>query len=396
METQARHDAQWMEQALEQARASKPVSSPNPAVGCVLVRDGACVGRGYHDYALRDHAEVVALREATEQARGATAYVTLEPCSHTGRTGPCAEALIAAGVSRVVVATVDPNPKVRGRGIARLRAAAIEVLVGVGQAEARRLNDGFATSMSLGRPRVTLKSAVSLDGRIAPEQTEREPSRPFFLTSTEALLDVQRLRHEHDALLTGIGTVLADDPALTDRTGRLRRRRLLRVVLDSHLRLPLEAKLVQTLRPLVEDSTERAAERFAESDLLVFCTAQATQQKGKALRDRGVRVEVLPQDAQGRVSLVAALERLGELGNLSVMIEAGQGLTSTALTRQSAEQLIDEWVLYTAPWLLGASGVPLMDAAQPEPLKLCGRECQSLGPDLRDRMILCDPWQGID
>ena len=258
------------------------------------------------------------------------------------------------------------------------------MVVGVGQAEARRLNDDFATSMSMGRPRVTLKSAASLDGRIAPAQSFREPARPFFLTSAEALLDVQRLRFEHDALLTGIGTVLADDPALTDRTGEHRRRRLLRVVLDSHLRLPLNAKLVQTLRPLAEDSVE--------SDLLVFCTTQAGHEKRKALGERGVRVEELPQDGQGRVSLGSALKRLGELKNLSVMIEAGKGLASTAL----AEQLVDEWVIYTAPWLLGAAGVPLIDSAQPQPLNLHGRECKQLGPDLRDWITLRDLWQGID
>lgn len=384
MDTPLKNDAHWMEQALEQARASKPVSSPNPAVGCVLVREGVCVGQGFHDYARRDHAEIAALHAAGEQAHGATAYVTLEPCSHTGRTGPCVDALIVAGVRRVVVATVDPNPVVRGRGIERLRAAGVEVIVGVGQAEARRLNDGFAVSMLTGRPRVTLKSAVSLDGRIAPAENLREQARPFFLTSAAALLDVQRLRHEHDALLTGIGTVLADDPALTDRTGEWRRRRLLRVVLDSHLRLPVDAKLVETIGPLAEDS--------AESDLFVFCTAQAEQAKRKALCERGVSVQELPQDEQGRVSLAAALHRLGELKNLSVMIEAGKGLASTTL----AEQLVDEWVIYTAPWLLGSAGIPLVDRAHEEPLTLYSRECVSLGPDLRDRLILRDPWQGID
>src|SRR5579875_568149 len=228
-------DERWMQHALVLARRSKSVSSPNPAVGCVLVRDGVLVGEGFHDYDRMDHAEVAALKAAGSQARGATAYVTLEPCCHTGRTGPCTEALIAAGVRRVIVAAIDPNPKVSGEGLRRLRQAGIEVGAGVCQSEAQALNDAFAFSIRAHRPFVTLKAGVSLDGRIARDPSLSSAGRPYFLTGPPARAEVQMMRHEHDVLLTGIHTVLADDPQLTDRTGLPRRRPLLRVVLDSAL-----------------------------------------------------------------------------------------------------------------------------------------------------------------
>ena len=239
-------DARWLRHALQLAEASIGLASPNPRVGCVLVRYGVLVGRGAHHYDAKDHAEIVALREAGAKARGATAYVTLEPCSHTGRTPPCAAALIEAGIRRVVAATGDPNPLVNGHGLAMLREAGVSTTVGVLAEQARALNDGFARSIRCGLPFVTLKAGVSLDGRIAPSRAEKPPGSVAYLTGARSLLAVQRLRQASDAVLTGIGTVLEDNPLLTDRSGGERRRPLLRVVLDSQLRLPVESRLAQS------------------------------------------------------------------------------------------------------------------------------------------------------
>ena len=203
----------FMEFALRQAERSVGLASPNPAVGCVLVRDGRIVGEGFHEYDKRDHAEIVALRQAGDAARGATAYVTLEPCSHHGRTGPCADALLAAGVTEVVVATTDPNPLVRGKGIDRLRAGDVRVRVGEMEEAARRLNDGFARHITSELPFVTMKVASSLDGRIGPGWLTLEPAGE----------EVHRMRHASDAIVAGVGTILADDPLLTDRSGLPRR-----------------------------------------------------------------------------------------------------------------------------------------------------------------------------
>src|SRR6202453_1995598 len=210
-------DQQWMERALQQAERSVGLASPNPAVGCVLVRGDDLVGEGFHEFDRRDHAEVVALKQAGPLAQGATAYVTLEPCSHQGRTGPCADALIAAGISRVVMATADPNPQVHGKGIAKLRAAGVEVSTGVLEEPARRLNDGFAKFITAFLPFVTMKVAATLDGRIAP--ADRAVRGHFWISGEEARTEVQRMRHAADALIVGVGTIIADDPLLTDRSG---------------------------------------------------------------------------------------------------------------------------------------------------------------------------------
>src|SRR5580704_7911341 len=201
-----------MNRALELARATVGLSSPNPQVGCVIVRDGEVVGEGAHRYDEKDHAEIVALKAAGERARGATAYVTLEPCSHHVRTGPCADALIAAGVRRVVAATVDPNPLVAGRGIERLRDAGVAVEVGVCEREAREVNGAFARWIRTSRPLVTLKAALSADGMLAPPPAARTERQTYWITGAEARAEVQRMRHAADAVLTGVGTVLADDP----------------------------------------------------------------------------------------------------------------------------------------------------------------------------------------
>ncbi len=229
-----------MEEALALARQGVGRTSPNPAVGAVVVRDGEMVGRGFHTWAGVKHAEVIALEEAGERARGAELYLTLEPCSHQGRTPPCVDAVIAAGIARVVVAMMDPNPQVAGAGLRRLEAAGIPVeMADESAAEAEQLNEAFAFAMRNGRPLVTLKSALTLDGKIAaPEDNSG------WITSSQARAHVQQVRHLQDAILTGIGTQLSDDPQLTDRTGLERSRPLLRIVVDSTLRIPLDSRMV--------------------------------------------------------------------------------------------------------------------------------------------------------
>lgn len=374
-EWQRAEDERWMRRALELARESKAVSSPNPAVGCVLVRAGAVVGEGFHDYDRKDHAEVVALKQAGEGARGATAYVTLEPCCHTGRTGPCTEALVAAGVARVVAATRDPNPEVSGHGFARLRTAGIHVEWGGCAEQARELNDAFAGFIRTGRPFVTLKAGVSLDGRIAPGYGVARKKEPYFMTGAESLADVQRMRHEHDVLLTGINTVLADDPQLTDRTGLARRRPLLRVVLDTELQLPLESKLVLG----------------ANEDVLAFC-AEAPAPRIAALEACGVRVESLRSRVPGRVPMGAVLRRLAKMQMISVMVEAGGQVAASALQ----DGCVDKLVLYYAPVMLGSGAVPLMEKPEMQRLRVSRVRTAQFGQDVRWTGYVRDPWSADD
>ncbi len=333
-------DERWMTQALGLARRGVGLASPNPTVGCVIVREGKLVGAGFHQYDQRDHAEVVALREAGELARGATAYVTLEPCSHFGRTGPCADALIAAGVGRVVVATADANPAVNGRGIEKLRRANIEVTVGVLQKPARRLNDAFAKYIRTGIPHVTLKAAMTLDGRIAPPPSSRKPGEISWITGPESLQQVHHLRHSVDAVLTGVGTVIADDPLLTDRSGRRRTRPLLRVVLDTQLRLPLESKLLHS----------------ADRDVLVFCS-NVPESRRLALSAAGLSVKEIESDPGNTYpSLLKVLKELGKMQITSVMIEAGSQLNSSFLDAG----LVDRLYLFYAPYFLGPEAHPVV------------------------------------
>jgi diaminohydroxyphosphoribosylaminopyrimidine deaminase / 5-amino-6-(5-phosphoribosylamino)uracil reductase len=330
-------DVAYMRRALELARARVGLASPNPQVGCVVVRDGEVVGEGAHLYDNFDHAEIVALKQARERARGATAYVTLEPCSHHGRTGPCADALIAAGVRRVVAATVDPNPQVSGQGIARLRAEGVDVVVGVCEAEARELNDSFAHYIRTGMPMVTLKAALSADGMIAPPEAQRTAKQVHWITGVEARAQVQVLRHASDAVLTGVGTVLADDPMLTDRSGRSRRRHLLRVVLDSRLRMPLDSKLV----------------RSSSGDVLVVCDTEAEEVQVELLEAAGIEVVRVP-GLRGRLDLHAVLDVLGKRKILSVLLECGSALNGAFL----AAGLVDKAVLFHGNTTLGEGGVP--------------------------------------
>jgi diaminohydroxyphosphoribosylaminopyrimidine deaminase/5-amino-6-(5-phosphoribosylamino)uracil reductase len=341
-------------------------------VGCVLVKDEAVVGRGFHEYDRLDHAEVVALKSAGGDARGSTAYVTLEPCCHTGRTGPCTDALIEAGVARVVMATGDPNPAVNGQGIERLRAAGIAVDAGVLACEARELNDGFARFIRTRLPFVTLKAGLSLDGRIAPAPGTAPSGIPVMLTGEASRMAVQKMRHAADALITGINTVLTDDPLLTDRTGLPRRRRLLRVVLDSALRLRLDSKLVRT----------------AQDDVLVFCTI-STSERQRALEALGVRVERVEAGPGGaRVSLRRVIERLGEMEITSAMIEGGSQLASSALGHQT----VDKLSLFYAPMFLGAAGVPLLNSIESSRPEWARVSVEQLGQDFWFEGYLRDPW----
>ncbi len=320
----------YLEEALDLAAHGLGRVSPNPAVGAVIVRDDTVVGRGFHTWAGVKHAEVLALEEAGELARGATLYVTLEPCSHLGRTPPCATAIVAAGIKKVVVALQDPDPRVRGSGFRLLKNAGIEVEIDSRYtARATQLNEAFTHFMHTGRPLVVLKAAVTLDGRIgAPDDNEG------WITSETARAHVQTLRHLSDAILTGIGTVLADDCLLTDRTSEERSRPLLRIVLDSLLRLPLESKMVASCC----------------DDVLVATTSAASPERRKRLESKGVRVEVL-EGADGRVDLDAVVSLLAREKYLSLMIEAGSRINWTALE----SGITDKIFFYYAPKILGGT-----------------------------------------
>jgi len=357
-----------MQHALMLARRGIGLASPNPTVGCVIVRDGEIVGEGFHRYELRDHAEIVALKAAKEKARGATLYLTLEPCSHQGRTGPCTEEIIVAGVQRVVAAMQDPNPVNSGRGFERLGQAGIEVVTDVCEEEARRLNEAFARWIRTKTPFVTLKSALTLDGQLAlphpakkKAKSSSERSGAEWITSGESLAEVHRMRHASDALLTGIGTILADDPQLTDRSGLPRRRRLLRVVLDSKLRLPSKSRIVQK----------------ADDDLLVLTVVPLKSPKARALQSAGVEIVQL-RAKNGRIDFRAVLAELGRREILSVLLEAGPALNGAAL----AAGIVHKLVLFYAPKIAGGSTVPfaLVPNFKLPPLQnLCTHQ---FGPDI--------------
>ena len=339
-------DEQHLHRALELARQGVGLASPNPYVGAVIAdTHGNVVGTGIYTYAGVKHAEVLALEVAGKKARGGTLYINLEPHAHQGRTPPCTDALIAAGIHRVVASMNDPNPKVSGVGFEKLRAAGVHVEVGRLEEQARRLNEGFARYIRHGTPLVTLKAAMTLDGKIAPPPTEaldRSVGIPAggWVTSEVARAHVQELRHQHDALMVGAGTILADNPLLTDRSGRARRRPLLRVILDSRLRLPVDSRLVQSV----------AAER--KSDVLVFFS-EADTEKQTQLEELGIRLEKVPAVMpDGRPDLSGILRRLGQLDITSVMIEGGATVNWTAL----AANVVDKVFLYYAPKILAGTG----------------------------------------
>jgi len=369
-------DNYWMHRALELARRGIGVTSPNPAVGCVILdRAGQVLGEGWHEYDLLDHAEVAALKVAAQHAgerlKGGTAYVTLEPCNHTGRTGPCTQALIAAGLHRVVAATIDPNLAVAGHGLETLRAAGVETTAGVCEAEARRLNEGFARWSQHRRPLVLMKVAMTLDGRIAPPAGVHQIREPYWITSEAARAAVQPLRWQADAVAVGVDTVLADDPMLTDRSGLRRRRPLLRIVLDSALRMPLDCKMVNGV----------------QNDLVVF-TVSKNESRIHELTSRGVRVEVLPAEA-GRVPLAKVLDKLGEEGILTLLTETGTRLNTALL----AGGMVDRVHLFVSPQIMGSDAVPAF-RGMASPLRMAEVEVERYGNDMGLCSLLKDPWPG--
>ncbi len=330
-------DRGHMRAALALARRGLGNTWPNPAVGCVLVRDGRVVGRGWTAPGGRPHAETVALAQAGDLARGATAYVTLEPCSHHGRTPPCADALIAAGVARAVVACGDPDPRVDGRGVAMLRAAGIEVAVGLMAEEAEALQAGFLTRVRLGRPSVTLKLASTLDGRIATRTGESQ-----WITGPEARRAAHALRGQHDAVLAGVGTVLADDPELTCRILGYRKNPDLRVVVDSRLRTPTTARVVATAATVPTWFLHRA---------------DADAGRAKALREAGAQlIEVA--GAEGGVDLAAGMQALGAAGLTRVLVEGGAQVAGGLLRAG----LVDRIAWFHAPGVMGGDGWPAAQA----------------------------------
>jgi len=333
-----------MSESLELARQGIALASPNPCVGAVVTdAAGNPAGRGFHTYEGMKHGEILALEQAGAKAKGGTLYLNLEPCCHQGRTGPCTGAVIAAGVKRVVAAMRDPNPEVSGKGFEKLRAAGVEVTEGVLEKEARRLNEAFAKWIRTKVPLVTLKAAITLDGKIAPPPGESTNPTALgsggasvtYITSEEARAHVQELRHGHDSIMVGVGTIVADDPLLTDRTLRKRRRPLQRVILDSRLRLPLDSRMVKTCK----------------SDVIVFCSF-AEEKKRKALEERGVRVEqVKLGSSDGRPDMKEIAARLGELELTSLLIEGGALVNWAAL----AAGIVDKVFLYYAPKILAAT-----------------------------------------
>ena len=356
------NDLRHMQHALVLARRGLGETAPNPAVGCVIVQDGVVVGRGRTAKGGRPHAETQALIQAGAAARGATAYVTLEPCSHHGQTPPCADALAAAGIARVVVAVEDPNPEVNGRGLARLREAGIEVVTGVCRAEAAEVNAGFFLNVREGRPLVTLKIAQSLDGKIATATGESQ-----WITGQAARAYGHLLRAHYDAILIGVGTALADDPSLTCRLPGLEYRTPLRIVLDTRLRLTEWSKLAQTAQTV---------------PTLVYTASLITENKGGALEACGAQVVRVAKDAGGRPRAEAVLADLAARGVTRLLVEGGAAVHAAFLNAD----LVDRLEIFSAPMILGGAGLNSVEALAalslneaPQFVTVARR---SLGPDL--------------
>ena len=411
-------DEQFLRRALALAREGIGLTSPNPCVGALVVNEasGEILGSGSYTYAGLKHAEVIALEQAGGRARGATLYLTLEPCAHQGRTGPCADAVVAGGVARVVALMSDPNPQVSGRGFAKLRAAGIAVEVATGElaGEAQRLNEAFTKYIRTRLPLVILKAAMTLDGKIAPPPGESESPKALgaggstggWITSQEARAHVHQLRHANDAIMVGVGTIIADDPLLTDRTGLPRRRPLLRVIMDSRLRLPLESRVVKT----------------ANNDVLVFC-ALAEEKRKRELERRHIRVEQVRLDPgeatstvvpiskgtaalasmakhvplpDGRPDLRKVMERLGDMEIISLLIEGGALVNWAALS----SDVVDKVFLYYAPKILAGTGsVPfagglgfkrLSEAAHVKSVSI-----HHFGEDFAVEGYFRDPYEGL-
>ena len=353
-----RIDAEYMARAIALAKKGLYTTDPNPRVGCVLVKNKQMIAEGWHYRAGQNHAEIEALAQ-TDEAAGATAYVTLEPCSHQGKTGPCSDALIKAGIKRVVIAMQDPNPLVSGAGIKKLQAAGVEVVCGVLEQDAKALNPGFIKRMQQGLPFIQSKLAMSLDGRTAMASGESK-----WITSAASRQDVHRLRAQSSAVLTGINTILADDPLLNARVD-FDVQQPVRVVLDSQLRIPLTAKI------LVDKS----------SPVWIF-TCSRNSQKIQALKDAGVTL-FIQSDKLARPDLSAVFKTLAEQQINQVWVEAGATLNGALLD----SGLVDEWLVYMAPCVLGDSGRGLFHLPGLENMaerkSLLFKQVRQLGPDLK-------------
>ncbi len=353
-------DARFMQLALAEAGLGAGQTRPNPPVGAVLVRRGEVLGRGYHHRAGAPHAEIEALQVAPGEVRGATLYVTLEPCDHQGRTGPCSQALVEAGIARVVVGCIDPNAQVRGRGVKRLRRAGIQVELGVCEREARELIAAYAKHVVTGLPLVILKAATSLDGRLATRSGDSAG-----LTGTEAHAHLHALRAQCDAILVGVNTVRADNPRLTPREANAdgAENKLVRVVVDSQARTSPRAKVVR-----------------GEGSVIIATIAAAPESRIRKLEKAGAEVLVCRSKA-GRVSLTELFRRLGDRGLMSVLVEGG-GEVHGSLLR---ERLVDRVKIYVAPRLIGGDGVPLLGGKGKARLAATGLiepRWQALGEDM--------------
>lgn len=379
-------DEAFLRRALDLARQAMGLASPNPCVGAVIVdNEGRTAGEGLHTFAGVKHAEVLALEKAGKKARGGILYVNLEPCSHEGRTGPCADAIIAAGVRRVVACMQDPNPLVAGKGFERLRNAGISVASGILEEEAKGLNEAFAKYIRHHTPLVTLKAAMTLDGKIAPPPSESHHSTALggggatggWVTSEIARAHVQQLRHRNDAIMVGVGTIIADDPLLTDRSGLPRRQPLLRVIVDSRLRLPPQSRIVKT----------------AKDDVLVLCSF-AEEKRKRELQNQGIRVEQVQVGVgDGRPDMRGIAQRLGTMEITSLLVEGGAMINGAAL----ASGIVDKVFLYYAPKILdGMGSVPfatgvgfdrMSDAAHVKAIRL-----HRFGEDFAVEGYLRDPY----
>jgi diaminohydroxyphosphoribosylaminopyrimidine deaminase/5-amino-6-(5-phosphoribosylamino)uracil reductase len=358
----------WMAKAIQLAQKGLYTTHPNPRVGCVLVKDEQIIGQGFHLKAGEGHAEVNALVDAKQDVAGATAYVTLEPCSHHGKTPPCADALIKAGVARVVYGMQDPNPEVSGRGLGKIKKAGIDVIGPVLEADCEALNPGFVKRMREGLPFIRVKLAMSLDGRTAMESGESQ-----WITGPEARLDVQRLRAQSDAIVTGIGSVLMDNPSMTVRIDSENQeaaaktvRQPLRVIMDTALSILPEAKIL-----------------YPSDQACVFCVEDDLEiEHLEALKKKGVTVRFSPRGEDGRLDLLDAMEQLADAGINEVLLETGSELAGGFLQAG----LVDEIVVYMAPKLLGSSARPLFQLPLEtidEAVELELKSVSQIGQDLR-------------
>lgn len=356
-------DECFMAKAISLAKQGWFTTHPNPRVGCVLLKNNQLIAEGWHEYAGQGHAEINALTQAGEKARGATAYVTLEPCCHFGRTPPCTQALIEAGVARVVVAMKDPNPLVAGKGLKRLQQQGIEVKSGVLEAAARALNPGFIQRMEGGRPRIRCKMAMSLDGRTAMASGESQ-----WITSADARKDVQRLRAESSAILTGIGTILADDPCLNlrDASYAQLKRQPDRVVMDSFLRMPATARIL----------------RLPGNTYVFSSSNRQNIREHRAIETQGAHIVDIPLDGK-HLCLKHTLEKLTQLDYNDVLLEAGATLTGAMLQAG----YVDELIVYVAPHLMGSDARGLFNlpglVSLSERIELDIKEIMSVGKDIR-------------